>query len=86
MAVAAPPLGAALPTGAGAQAHLEAVHISAWFGTKKVLERVSLSMPPATVTALAPVKLLPAIAIVPPPAVLPDDGVTPEPDGQEAMA
>ncbi|MEA2534114.1 MAG: phosphate transport system ATP-binding protein [Actinomycetota bacterium] len=52
MAVAAPPLGAALPTGAGAQAHLEAVHISAWFGAKKVLERVSLSMPPATVTAL----------------------------------
>jgi phosphate transport system ATP-binding protein len=33
-------------------AHLEADQISAWFGSNKVLERVSLSMPPATVTAL----------------------------------
>jgi phosphate transport system ATP-binding protein len=33
-------------------ARLEAVNVSAWFGTNKVLERVSLSMPPATVTAL----------------------------------
>ena len=33
-------------------AHLNADRISAWFGTNKVLERVSLSMPPGTVTAL----------------------------------
>jgi phosphate transport system ATP-binding protein len=33
-------------------AHLDAVNISAWFGTNKVLERVSLAMPPGTVTAL----------------------------------
>jgi phosphate transport system ATP-binding protein len=31
---------------------LRANNISAWFGTNKVLERVSLVMPPATVTAL----------------------------------
>ena len=31
---------------------LDAVNISAWFGTHKVLERVSLNMEPATVTAL----------------------------------
>jgi phosphate transport system ATP-binding protein len=36
------------PTGA----HLEAQRVSAWFGTNKVLDRVSLSMPPGTVTAL----------------------------------
>jgi phosphate transport system ATP-binding protein len=54
-AVATPPIDAAStqvysanPTGA----HLDAVRISAWFGTNKVLERVSLSMPPGTVTAL----------------------------------
>ncbi|HEX9034007.1 MAG TPA: phosphate ABC transporter ATP-binding protein [Streptosporangiaceae bacterium] len=33
-------------------ARLEAVDVSAWFGTHKVLERVSLSMPPGVVTAL----------------------------------
>jgi phosphate transport system ATP-binding protein len=33
-------------------ARLEAVAISAWFGSHKVLERVSLSMPPGIVTAL----------------------------------
>ena len=33
-------------------ARLDAVEVSAWFGETKVLERVSLSMPPATVTAL----------------------------------
>ena len=33
-------------------AHLDAVNISAWFGTAKVLERVNLSMPPGVVTAL----------------------------------
>ena len=33
-------------------AHLDARNISAWFGTNKVLEKVSLSMPPAAVTAL----------------------------------
>jgi phosphate transport system ATP-binding protein len=33
-------------------AHLEARGVSAWFGTHKVLEGVSLSMPPGVVTAL----------------------------------
>ncbi len=33
-------------------ARLDAVNVSAWFGTRKVLERVSLSMPPGIVTAL----------------------------------
>ncbi|MGZ4436996.1 MAG: phosphate ABC transporter ATP-binding protein [Nocardioides sp.] len=33
-------------------AGLEAVAVSAWFGSNKVLERVSLTMPPRTVTAL----------------------------------
>jgi phosphate transport system ATP-binding protein len=33
-------------------AALEAVGVSAWFGSNKVLERVSLTMPPRTVTAL----------------------------------
>jgi phosphate transport system ATP-binding protein len=33
-------------------ARLDAVNVSAWFGTNKVLQRVSLSMPPGTVTAL----------------------------------
>ena len=33
-------------------AHLDARRVSAWFGTNKVLDRVSLSMPPGTVTAL----------------------------------
>jgi phosphate transport system ATP-binding protein len=36
------------PTGA----HLDAQRVSAWFGSNKVLDRVSLSMPPGTVTAL----------------------------------
>jgi phosphate transport system ATP-binding protein len=36
------------PTGA----HLDAQRVSAWFGTNKVLDRVTLSMPPGTVTAL----------------------------------
>jgi len=31
---------------------LEAVSVSAWFGSRKVLDRVSLSMPPGVVTAL----------------------------------
>src|SRR5579875_2634606 len=31
---------------------LDAVNVSAWFGTHKVLQRVSLAMPPSTVTAL----------------------------------
>jgi phosphate transport system ATP-binding protein len=38
----------ATPTGA----HLDANRVSAWFGSNKVLERVSLAMPPGTVTAL----------------------------------
>ena len=33
-------------------AQLDAVNVSAWFGTNRVLSRVSLSMPPGTVTAL----------------------------------
>ena len=35
-----------------AQSRLEAVNVSAWFGSNKVLERVSLSMEPGKVTAL----------------------------------
>ncbi|HTC70771.1 MAG TPA: ATP-binding cassette domain-containing protein, partial [Acidothermaceae bacterium] len=31
---------------------MDAVNVSAWFGTAKVLERVNLSMPPGVVTAL----------------------------------
>ncbi len=41
---------APLPPVMGAQ--LQALDVSAWFGTNKVLDRVSLLMPPATVTAL----------------------------------
>ena len=37
---------------AGSPARLDAVAVSAWFGSNKVLERVSLAMPAATVTAL----------------------------------
>ena len=33
-------------------AQLDAINVSAWFGTNRVLSRVSLSMPPGTVTAL----------------------------------
>jgi phosphate transport system ATP-binding protein len=33
-------------------ARLDAVDVSAWFGERKVLDRVSLSMPPGVVTAL----------------------------------
>ncbi len=33
-------------------ARLDAINVSAWFGTNRVLSRVSLSMPPGTVTAL----------------------------------
>jgi len=40
------------PPGEGSAAPLEAVDVSAWFGDQKVLERVSLAMPAATVTAL----------------------------------
>ncbi len=39
-------------TGGITGAQLDAVNISAWFGTNRVLSRVSLSMPPGTVTAL----------------------------------
>jgi phosphate transport system ATP-binding protein len=38
------------PNSTGAQ--LDAVSVSAWFGSHKVLERVSLAMPPGVVTAL----------------------------------
>jgi phosphate transport system ATP-binding protein len=40
------------PPRAGGPAGLEAVGVSAWFGSNKVLERVSLVMPAASVTAL----------------------------------
>jgi phosphate transport system ATP-binding protein len=33
-------------------AHLDASRVSAWYGTNKALDRVSLSMPPGVVTAL----------------------------------
>jgi phosphate transport system ATP-binding protein len=39
-------------SGTAGGAQLDALNVSAWFGTNKVLERVSLSMPPSTVTAL----------------------------------
>jgi phosphate transport system ATP-binding protein len=39
-------------TASGSGARLEAAGVSAWFGANKVLERVSLSMPPGVVTAL----------------------------------
>ena len=52
MSVAAPPEGATTTQRARTRANLEAVNVSAWFGPKKVLDRVSLSMPHATVTAL----------------------------------
>jgi phosphate transport system ATP-binding protein len=43
-----------LPAGAvsSSGAHLDARAVSAWFGSTKVLDRVTLAMPPATVTAL----------------------------------
>ena len=40
------------PGGGSDPASLDAVNVSAWFGSNKVLERVSLAMPAATVTAL----------------------------------
>jgi phosphate transport system ATP-binding protein len=40
------------PVRIGQSAQLDAVAVSAWFGSHKVLERVSLSMPPGVVTAL----------------------------------
>ena len=45
-------LTAETPAVVAAGSRLDAVNVSAWFGTKKVLERVSLSMPPGIVTAL----------------------------------
>jgi phosphate transport system ATP-binding protein len=42
----------ALPAGPGPLAELAARNVSAWFGSHKVLERVSLTMEPGTVTAL----------------------------------
>ena len=41
-----------VPQRSGGPARLDAVDVSAWFGSTKVLDRVSLSMPAATVTAL----------------------------------
>ena len=52
MAVEAPSHQLRPAAGPSPGAHLEAVEVSAWFGEKKVLERVNLSMPQATVTAL----------------------------------
>src|SRR5579871_6817549 len=44
---------AAIPNvGAGHLSGLDARNISAWFGERKVLDRVSLTMEPGTVTAL----------------------------------
>jgi phosphate transport system ATP-binding protein len=40
------------PESRPAPSHLDAVAVSAWFGDTQVLDDVSLSMPPATVTAL----------------------------------
>jgi phosphate transport system ATP-binding protein len=40
------------PPRSGGPARLDAVNVSAWFGSNKVLERVSLGMPAASVTAL----------------------------------
>jgi phosphate transport system ATP-binding protein len=40
------------PGSGGGGAELDAVNVSAWFATNKVLDRVSLRMAPATVTAL----------------------------------
>jgi phosphate transport system ATP-binding protein len=42
----------ASPPARPGNSRLDAVNISAWFGTHKVLERVSLAMPGSTVTAL----------------------------------
>ena len=42
----------AAPASGSAQSGLEATNVSAWFGSHKVLERVSLSMEPGKVTAL----------------------------------
>ena len=42
----------AVPPSTGGAARLEAVDVSAWFGSNKVLDRVSLTMLPRTVTAL----------------------------------
>jgi phosphate transport system ATP-binding protein len=40
------------PPRVGQSAQLDAMSVSAWFGSHKVLERVTLSMPPGIVTAL----------------------------------
>jgi phosphate transport system ATP-binding protein len=39
-------------TAGNTDARIDAINVSAWFGTNRVLSRVSLSMPPGTVTAL----------------------------------
>jgi phosphate transport system ATP-binding protein len=46
------PVASAEPRTVGPASPMEAVAVSAWFGDHKVLERVSLVMPAATVTAL----------------------------------
>ncbi len=48
--VTAPPSGA--PATRSSQSRLDASNVSAWFGSNKVLERISLSMEPGHVTAL----------------------------------
>ena len=40
------------PEARGEASRLDAVEVSAWFGDTQVLDDVSLSMPPASVTAL----------------------------------
>ncbi|MBV9097925.1 MAG: phosphate ABC transporter ATP-binding protein [Frankiaceae bacterium] len=52
MTTFAPPAPRPAPAHEIRGAHLDAVNVSAWFGAKKVLERVSLSMEPGVVTAL----------------------------------
>ncbi|HUI04329.1 MAG TPA: phosphate ABC transporter ATP-binding protein [Acidimicrobiales bacterium] len=51
-APSAPGYPGAVAPAPGAQAALRATGVSAWFGTQKVLERVSLTMDPGRVTAL----------------------------------
>jgi phosphate transport system ATP-binding protein len=48
----APPAQRPVPSDEIRGANLDAIDVSAWFGSKKVLERVSLSMAPGVVTAL----------------------------------
>ncbi len=46
------PAGRSGSTGEPSQSALDAIDVSAWFGSNKVLERMTLSMAPSKVTAL----------------------------------